>query len=224
MLRPPFYEAEPWQPSGSQKIFCSSAYSTPFKGLHVAIRAMAILKERFPNIALCVAGAHKKKGVRQSGYIAWIVREARRLGVEKKVFWLGALSAPQIIAQLHDSALFLAPSFVESYCVALAEAMIVGVPSVVSYAGGLACLAEDNVSALYFPPGDEVMCAFQMARLLEDQELAARLSASARKMGLKRNDRQRVSADQLEIYRKIVEEQGGAPKGCEKLNARASLP
>jgi glycosyltransferase involved in cell wall biosynthesis len=205
MLRPAFYEAAPWQASGSQTIFCSSAYAAPFKGLHVAIRAVALLKARFPKIVLCIAGAHQKQGLRQSGYAAWLQREAKRLGVEEHICWLGPLSAEPIIAHLQASAVFLSPSFAESYCNALAEAMIIGVPSVVSYAGGLACLAEHNVTGLFFPPGDETMCAYQIARLLEDRDLAERMSPAARRVGLQRNDRRRVANEQLAIYRQIIE-------------------
>jgi glycosyltransferase involved in cell wall biosynthesis len=212
MLRAPFYEAAPWRPSDSHRIFCSAAYSTPFKGLHVAIRAVAILRRRFPDILLCIAGNHQKKGLRQGGYAAWMDREVKRLGLEKNILWLGALPAEGIVEQLRASALFLAPSFVESYCVALAEAMILGVPSVVSYAGGLACLAQDNESALYFPPGDAVMCAFQMARLLEDRTLAQGLSRAARKTGLTRNDPEKITSNQLEIYRVLTQGRCAAPE------------
>jgi len=88
---------------------------------------------------------------------------------------------------------------------ALAEAMSVGVPAVVSYAGGSACLARDGESALFFSPGDEAMCAFQLERVLSEKEMALRLSHRAREIALVRNNPQRVLEQQLEIYRRILE-------------------
>ncbi|NVN93004.1 MAG: hypothetical protein HXX11_20750, partial [Desulfuromonadales bacterium] len=74
-LRTPFYTAESWHFTGQHQIICSSAYSAPFKGLHVAIRAMAVLKRKFPNINLRIVGGLSGSGMRQDGYVTWLKRE-----------------------------------------------------------------------------------------------------------------------------------------------------
>jgi len=204
MLREAFYTAQPWQPASNQNVFCTAAYSAPFKGLHVAIRAIAILKKQFPNINLRIAGAHQHSGLRRDGYVAWIDREVRRLGVEQNVTWLGTLSAPQIISELQTCAAILIPSFVEGYCLGLAEAMYLGVPSVVSYAGGTPHLAKDEESTLFFPPGDESMCAFQVKRMLVEPELAANISERSREIAKERNKSSRVVQNQIDIYEQIL--------------------
>lgn len=208
-LREPFYAAESWRNPKNNVVFCSASYPSPFKGVHIAIRAIAILKERFPKIQLRIAGALQRHGIRQEGYVAWLNREARQLGVETNLRWLGPLTADQIVAELQQSSATLLPTFIEAYCLALAEAMIIGAPSVVSFVGGASLLARDEESALFFPPGDEAMCAYQLARLLTDRDLAERLSRKAREVALVRNDPQRIVENQLAIYRQVIGASGG---------------
>jgi len=206
LLRKQFYEGSCWRCSGRPVIFCSAAYPSPFKGLHVAVRSLAILKEHFPNIQMRIAGAHQRPGFHQEGYIAWIEREIHRLRIESNIVWLGALSAGRIVEELSNCSAFVLPTFVESYCVALAEAMVLGVPTVVSFNGGTSYLAKDNETALFFPPGDEAMCAYQLERLLVRPELSEQISSRARATALQRHDPYKVTHRQMEIYQSVLAE------------------
>ena len=203
-LRRPFYDACAWQPLGQPTLFCTAAYTFPFKGLHVAVRALALLKKRIPDVQLRIAGSHQRVGIRQDGYLRWVNRMIRQLGLADAVKWLGPLNAEQIVTELKTAAAVVIPTFVETYCVALAEAMIIGTPVVASYVGGIPSLGKDEESCLFFPPGDEAMCAYQLERLLTDEDLALRLSRESRKIAAARNDRQRIVQRQLEIYRQIL--------------------
>ncbi len=207
-LRDPFYEGKKWAFHGTPSVFCSAAYPSPFKGLHVAIRSLATLKKNIPDIQLRIAGAHQQPGFRREGYIAWINREIVRLGIESNVTWLGPLSAIQLVEELGRCSAFIMPTFVESYSVTLAEAMLLGVPTVVSFTGGTSFLARDEESALFFSPGDEEMCAYQVERLIKDQGLAERLSCQARDIAQVRHDRNQILQRQIITYRQVLEDPG----------------
>jgi glycosyltransferase involved in cell wall biosynthesis len=170
---------------------------------------MAILKNRFPNVNLRIAGELSGKGIRQDGYVAWLKREIRKLGIEPNVEWLGTLDAAKIIEELNSSAAVLIPSYVESYCMALAEAMMLGVPSVTSSTGGATFLAKDEVSALFFPPGDAAMCAYQLERVFTDRELVERLSTAARATAVTRNNQDKIISHYLQTYRQVIGETKG---------------
>jgi glycosyltransferase involved in cell wall biosynthesis len=204
VLRSPFYHAKSWQYSGNNIIFYTASYPLPFKGVHTAIRTIAILKNRFPKIQLRIAGALQRSGIRREGYIAWLNGEAKRLKVEENLHWLGPLSADQIIMEMYQCSAVFLPTFIEGYCLALAEAMILGVPTAVSFVGGASQLANDEESALFFPPGDEKMAAYQLERILTDRDLAEWLSRNARAIALVRNDPRRILQKQLEIYRQVI--------------------
>lgn len=209
MLRREFFKARPWKTSEDQdssppSIFTSSSGAPAYKGLHVLMRAVAILKRKYPRIVLNVAGDIMNKGIRRSGYSRWLEDEARRLEITDNLRWLGSLGADGIIRQFHQVSAVVVPSFIETYSLALAEAMLVGVPVVASYAGAMPELARDGESALFFPPGDEVMCAWQIGRILSDKALADRLSQNARKTGLVRNEPSAVMDRQIDIYNEIL--------------------
>ncbi|MFA5810599.1 MAG: glycosyltransferase family 4 protein [Thermoleophilia bacterium] len=203
-LRQSFCDADCWQGTAQPTLFCTAADSSPFKGLHVAIRALGLLKRRIPDVRLRIAGTHQRPGIRQSGYMRWVNRMLRKFCLTDAIVWLGPLNAQQIVAELQNAAAAVIPTFVEGYCLALAEAMRVGTPTVVAYAGGTGHLGKDEESCLFFPPGDEAMCAYQLERLLIDHGLANRLSDKARAVALIRNDPKMIVANQLEIYRQVV--------------------
>ena len=205
VLREPFYAAEGWQPSGSNTVFCTAAYTAPFKGLHVAVRALKLLRSRIPDARLRIAGAHQRNGIRQDGYMRWIGGIVRHSGLAKAIDWLGPLDGEQIVAELQSAAAVAIPSFAETYCVALAEAMRVGTPAVVSVTGGTAHLGDDEHSCLFFPPGDEAACAHQLERVMLDAELARRLSRESREVATRRHDSERIVQRQLGIYRKVLD-------------------
>lgn len=202
-LRQPFYASESWQHTGDPVLFCSAAYTAPFKGLHVAIRALGLLARRVPGVRLRIAGPHQRSGLRQDGYVRWLNRLIRRLGLSARVQWLGPLDANHVAAELQRAACMLVPSFSETYCVAAAEAMSVGTPLVTTRTGGTTHLVSDEDTGLFFSPGDAISCASQLERVLADAALARRLSTRARAAALARHDRGRIARRQLEIYREV---------------------
>ena len=209
LLRQSFHRADHWDVPQGARVFCSAAYPSPFKGIHTAIRAIALLSGRHADIQLRIGGALQRSGLRQDGYIGWLGREAQRLKIHDRIVWLGPLSADEIVAEMHAANTVLLPTHVEGYCLALAEAMHVGVPPVVSFVGGTSYLARDGESALFFPPGDAPMCAYQLDRLLSDRDLALKLSRNARHLSRERNDPDRVLRRQLAIYRQCVSPESG---------------
>lgn len=203
-LRSEFINCAPWHSSEEPIIFCSSAYSAPFKGLHVAIRALVILRRRMPNISIRIAGLHQRKGLRKEGYIRWLNKLINHLGLQDAVKWLGDISADQIVKELQSASVALIPSYVESYCLAMAEAMVVGTPIVSAFTGGTSYLAKDNHSCLFFPIGDVRMCAYQIRRLLGNKQLAMRLSLNAREDAATFSDIELISNLQINNYYKVL--------------------
>lgn len=72
-------------------------------------------------------------------------------------------------------------SYIESYGVAVAESLELGIPTITSYAGALSEQGKDGESILFFPMGDENSCASSIHRVFADQHLANELSIKAKK-------------------------------------------
>lgn len=204
LLRSEFYSANLWKPSNNKIIFTSIGYPAPFKGLHLLIKALVIIKQRIPDIKLVIAGNIKTKGIKADGYIKYLLREIKKNNLENHIEWLGGLKSEQLITTMHKSTVAVYPSFVESYGLALAESMSIGVPTVASYNGGYGYLGRNEVSVLFFPPGDHRLCAYQILRVIENTDLQKSLSSNAFKFIESNNNPVNIIGKQLETYRYLI--------------------
>ncbi len=207
LLREEFYQSKQWQKNDNRSkkiLFTSFSGVNPYKGLHVLFRAFAVLKNMYSDLELRIGGNILQTKLIKDGYYVWLIKEAKKLNVYNSIVWLGTLDADEIIVELQQCDVCVIPSYIETYCLALAESMMVGTPTVVSYAGAMPELAEQNLSALFFPVGDSMSCAYQTEMLLTDSKLCENLSANARKTAFERNNQKSVIAKQLKIYHSII--------------------
>ncbi|HEX5829836.1 MAG TPA: N-acetyl-alpha-D-glucosaminyl L-malate synthase BshA [Gemmatimonadaceae bacterium] len=103
--------------------------------------------------------------------------EARRLGVEHDVHFLGKID---VVAPLLAGAdLFLLPSQSESFGLSALEALASGVPVVASDAGGLPEVVRDGITGALRPVGDVDAMAGAALEILEDRVRWEEMSAEA---------------------------------------------
>ncbi|HZK25483.1 MAG TPA: glycosyltransferase family 4 protein [Oscillospiraceae bacterium] len=141
----------------------------PQKGLEVLLQAAALLVPRFPQICFVVAG--------EGPLCAELEKKRNNLALEQRFFFLGYCE--QVAALLARLSVFVLPSLSEAQGIAVLEAMQAGCPVVVSAAGGLRELIEDNKNGLLVPPGNAVSLAEAIEKLLRQPHLAARLARQA---------------------------------------------
>jgi N-acetyl-alpha-D-glucosaminyl L-malate synthase BshA len=117
-------------------------------------------------------------------------QEARHLGVQDRVFFLGKLEA---VAPLLASAdLFLLPTQSESFGLSALEALATGVPVIGTRAGGLPEVVRDGETGALCTVGDVEGMARAAVELLRDEakwQAASTLAAS--------DARERFSLDQV---------------------------
>jgi N-acetyl-alpha-D-glucosaminyl L-malate synthase BshA len=105
------------------------------------------------------------------------VDEARLLGVQDKVFFLGKLEA--VAPLLAGADLFLLPSESESFGLSALEALASGVPVIASRAGGLAEVVRDNETGRLLPVGDVDAMGNAALEILHDERLWRSMSEMA---------------------------------------------
>jgi len=205
-LRKEFIEGKKWDVANcvEYQIFTSSASVTSYKGLHILLDAVSILKIRFPQVKLIIGG-NDVKGIKQGGYAKWLKKKIINLGIENNVRWIGSLDAKNMVLQMHQANVVVIPSFIESYCLALDEALTLGLPVVAAFSGAMPELAVHEKTALFFPPGDSIMCANCIERFFGDKEYSKNIAENAyhAKKYIKGSD---VGEVQLTIYRNILKE------------------
>jgi glycosyltransferase involved in cell wall biosynthesis len=144
----------------------------PHKRVELALDALARLQGAWPDLTLTVVG--------QGYWMPELVEHAARLGVEKKVRFAGFVSDVEKADLLAAARVNLLPSLKEGWGLAIVEAAALGTPSVaMRSAGGTAeSIIEGETGLLADGEGDFIA---QVAAILGDEELRARLSHGARR-------------------------------------------
>src|SRR5262249_36928826 len=143
--------------------------SQPYKGIDVAIAAVARMRASGRNVKLILAGSFSPRG--WGSEILNCVAAAGPDAVEMT----GYLSAPEIAARLAEVDAFVLPSHIENSPNSLLEAMAAGVPCVAASVGGVRSMLRNGVEGLLFNRGDASALARQLERVFENDGLALRL-------------------------------------------------
>jgi glycosyltransferase involved in cell wall biosynthesis len=203
-LRTPFY-TEKWylEKAIPYSIIIGSGYLAR-KGAHVAIKALAILKRNFPSVRLFIIGGESKSLIDKLTYKGYIKKLINEYGLNDNVTFLGVLNEISMVEAILNKHVYVLPSFIENSSNTLGEAMLLGVPSVVSYCGGVSSLAVDEEEALFYRASDHIMLAHQISRIFNNEIDVVNLSNNARNKALCLYDKKNNSERIVEIYNQII--------------------
>jgi colanic acid/amylovoran biosynthesis glycosyltransferase len=172
------------------------------KGIEYALRAVASLKDKYPNLRYQIVGDGPLR--------AELEALARRLGLAGKVAFLGALSQEKVIELYHHAQMFLLPSIVtksgeeEGQSVALAEAQASGLPVIGTRTGGIPETIRDNESGLLVPPGDYIALACAIEQLVEHPQAWARMGRAGRTHVKRHFDLEQLNDRLTDLYRAVA--------------------
>jgi len=140
------------------------------KGQSVALAAWPRVLERFPNARLMLVGEGKTEQE--------LRLQAGQLAIEDTVEFVGFANDPRALMAACD--VITVPSRSEGLSLVAMEAMALERPLVVSDAGGLIEVVIHEETGLVVPREDASRLAEALIRMLDDTQLAARLSAAGR--------------------------------------------
>ncbi len=177
-LRPDFYD-ERWDISKAQPyaIFLSQG-DYPIKGLHYMLEALPIIREKYPDTKVYVAGnslvnyVTLKQKLKISAYGKYLRRLIRKNELEDCVYFLGRLSAEQMKAQYLKSHLFVCCSAVENSPNSLGEAMLLGMPCVSADVGGITGVFLDEKDGILYEGYRTIRNGFDNERYGKREELS----------------------------------------------------
>lgn len=161
-----FRERRPLRP-----VFLSNRNFDPIYNVPCVLRAFALIQKRYADARITIAGDGA-----QRGEIERLVRELDLRNVE-----LAGLVAPGEMPGLCDAAdMYLNASNVDNMPLSILEAFAAGLPVVTTNAGGIPYIVEQERTGLLVERDDHEALATAALRLLEDEDLAARLARAAR--------------------------------------------
>ena len=159
------------------------------KGTRTLLAAMIEVENAFPGVQLRIVGGGPE--------LPALRRQARRLGLEEAVRFLGELPDDQVRRELLGADLFCLPSRQEGFGIVLLEAMAAGTPIVSTTAGAIPEVAPDGEVAQLVEPGDPGALAAALIDLLDDPERRRQMAAAGRRR-VRRYAWSRVAGEFLE--------------------------
>lgn len=138
------------------------------KNVAGVIRAFSLFARSDHSHELLIVG--KQEGV----YAESLLSLARKLGVEKRVRFLGYVTDAQLAYLYTKAQALVFPSFLEGFGMPVLEAMSAGLPVITSNQGALAEVADD--AALLVDPARPEDIATAMSRVANDPQLREELT------------------------------------------------
>ena len=205
MLRDSFYKNQ-WSIDNCERysVFCSQATS-PIKGLHLALEAVTLLKKKYPQVHLYIAGKsyYDKPKYMLSYYEKYILKRIKELELQESVTFTGFLNEEQMCERYLKSHVFVSPSSIENSPNSVCEAMILGMPVVSSLVGGVANLIEHGMNGYYYQSDAPYMLAYYVEKIFENDKRAGGIGTNARNCALERHDPETIVDELLQIYNAI---------------------
>jgi D-inositol-3-phosphate glycosyltransferase len=173
------------------------------KGVEIAIRALALLRDRrHDDVRLLILGEDSLEG--EESEKARLKAIASEVGVRDRVDFVGSVAHHELPYFYAAADVCVMPSYSESFGLVALEAQACGCPVVASGVSGLRSVVRDEVSGYLIDEHDPAAYAERIGRLLENSELAQQMGRRGRLLA------QRFSwtrtADRLELlFEPVVE-------------------
>lgn len=139
----------------------------PQKALGMALAAVAAV----PDVTLVIAGDGPDR--------AALERQARELGLETRVRFLGSVSREQVLRLFRAADASVLSSAWENFPHTVVEALAVGCPVIATAVGGVPEVIREGENGLLVPANDVPALAAAIRRFFDDEALRQRLAAAA---------------------------------------------
>lgn len=175
-------------------VFLHNRILEPLYNVQCALRAFQIVQRRYPEASLTVA----HDGISRPGLEAL----AQELGLQNTRF-VGRIPHDKV-ASLYDSAdIYLTCPNLDCMPGSLLECYASGLPIIATKAGGIPWIVNDGETGLLIDLDDHEAMAAHAIRLLEDQDLAERLTRQGREE-LQKYSGPEVRRQWVQLYREMT--------------------
>jgi glycosyltransferase involved in cell wall biosynthesis len=201
-------QAYPFRPRRqlSPRLFWMRSFHPVWNPL-MALRVLEILRRTVPNATLVMAGVDK-------GYEKETQQIAKEMKLQDAVRFAGFLGQQEKQREATEADIFINTNHIDNMPVSIIEACAFGLPVVTTDVGGIPDLLTEGETGLLVPDDDAKAMADAILRLLNDCNLAERLSTNGRKLA-ERSSWKEVRPQWEQVFSEILRE--GSTLGANKI-------
>ena len=166
------------------------------KGIQNLIAAMPKVLSNYNDAKLIIAG--------RGGMIDELRAEAASLGLNNKIYFTGYLDSKQVQKMYKCADVAVFPSTYEPFGIVALEAMLAGVPTVVSDVGGLNEIVNHGVDGMKSYAGNPNSIADSITALLYDHQLANNCAKRAKQKVKEQFNWEKIAQDTHFTYEKAI--------------------
>ena len=166
------------------------------KGINHLIAAMPKILSQYNDAKLLIAG--------KGGMYDELKAQADAMGLGNKVYFTGYLDSKQVQKMYKCADIAVFPSTYEPFGIVALEAMLAGVPTVVSDVGGLNEIVEHGVTGMKSYAGNANSIADSILALLHDHQLAANCVKNAKQIVKEQYNWNKIAQDTHFTYQKAI--------------------
>jgi glycosyltransferase involved in cell wall biosynthesis len=175
----------------------------PWKGHERLIRALALIRNEVPPFRLLVAGDDDPRATPDGRSYTSVLREiVEELDLGANVTFTGFRKDVPALMKAID--IFAMPSHEEPFGMVFLEGLAMRTPVVAMRSGGVPEFIEHGVTGLLSDDGDLDGLAQNLATLMLDPNLRARIGENGRTLVLSRFASPRMAADVEVVYRRVL--------------------
>lgn len=167
----------------------------PEKHIDDILRAVALLKDRVPEICLGITG----HGEGETSLRAL----ARELSIEKQVKFFGTVSVADHARIYRAADVFVIMSTAETQSLSMMKAMATGIPALGARARGLAEYIHPDLNGYLIEPGDYKTLADKILFLYQHPEERSRLGQGGLQT-VKKFSRAKIASDWSALYKEVL--------------------
>lgn len=175
------------------------------KGCDVSIKALRIVKARFPNAVLVLAGTKNiiDWNQTQQKQIAYMVSLVKFLGLKDNVL-IDAFRLEDMPKLYAASNVCIYPSTSsEPFGLTMLEALSSAKPMIVTETGGMPEIIKDGINGFVIPVKDFESLSSRIIQVLADKPLRERLGYTGREMVEQHYTKEIIAENTLRLYRKF---------------------
>ena len=140
----------------------------------------------------------------KGGMIDELKAETSSLGLDNKVYFTGYMDSKKVQKMYKCADVAVFPSTYEPFGIVALEAMLAGVPTVVSDVGGLDEIVTHGVDGMKSYAGNSNSIADSVTALLYDHQLATNISKKARQKVKEQFNWEKIAQDTHFTYEKAI--------------------